>query len=213
MVSGIVGLTGTNTYTGPTQVDVGATLQLGEGGTTGTVEGLIVDNGLVQFNYSGPVTSDNGFVGGGSVEVVAGTVVYTGSGSTVGGAVTIDPGATLQWGDGNPTFLIGGGNAVIDNGALVLNFGGGGVGGTIPISGTGTFELVSGSLNNLGVSTYTGTTTIDPSGFLLLSGAGSISDSSNVIDNGNFDITGVTAGDLDRHAERLGQRSTGRARR
>ena len=194
VVSGIVGLTGTNTYTGPTQVDVGATLQLGEGGTTGTVEGLIVDNGLVQFNYSGPVTSDNGFVGGGSVEVVAGTVVYTGSGSTVGGAVTIDPGATLQWGDGNPTFLIGGGNAVIDNGALVLNFGGGGVGGTIPISGTGTFELVSGSLNNLGVSTYTGTTTIDPSGFLLLSGAGSISDSSNVIDNGNFDISGVTAG-------------------
>jgi fibronectin-binding autotransporter adhesin len=193
VVSGILGLTGTNTYAGPTQVDVGATLQLGEGGTTGTVEGLIVDNGLVQFNYAGPVTSPNGFTGTGSVEVVAGTVVYTGSGSAVGGAVTIDPGATLQWGNGGPTFLIGGAGGVVDNGALVLNFGGGGVGGTIPISGTGTFELVSGSLNNLGVSTYTGTTTIDPAGFLLLSGAGSISDSSDVIDNGLFDISGTTA--------------------
>ena len=194
LASGTLGLTGTNTYAGPTTVDVGATLQLGAGGTTGTVAGNVTDNGLVQFNYSGSVTAPNAVSGAGSAEVVAGTVVFTGSGSALGGAVTIDPGATMQWGAGNPTFLIGGSGGVVDNGALVLNFGGGGVGGTIPISGTGTFELVSGSLNNAGVSTYTGATTIDSAGFLLLSGAGSISDSSNVIDNGTFDISGTTAG-------------------
>ena len=193
LVSGILGLTGTNTYTGTTTVDLGSTLQLGEGGPTGSVAGAVVDNGLVQFNYSGAVTIPGVFSGTGSAEAVAGTVVLTGAGA-IGGTVTIDPGATMQWGAGNPAFLIGGAGGVVDNGALVLDFGGGGVGGTIPISGTGTFELVSGSLNNAGVSTYTGTTTIDPSGFLLLSGPGSISDSSNVIVNGLFDISGTAAG-------------------
>ena len=69
---------------------------------------------------------------------------------------------------GNPAFLIGGSGGVpSDNGALVLNFGGGSVGGTIPISGSGSFELQSGSLNNAEIaSTYTGVTTIDAAGVL-----------------------------------------------
>ena len=193
IAAGTETLTGANTYTGVTTIDLGATLALGDGVSNGTVAGDIVDNGLVQFDYNGAATIPGAFTGGGSAEAVAGTVVITGD-SAIGGNVTIDPGATMQWGAGAPAFLVGGGNAVIDNGALVLNFGGGGVGGTIPISGTGTFELVSGSLNNAGVSTYTGTTTIDPAGFLLLNGAGSIANSSDVIDNGTFDISGTTAG-------------------
>ena len=64
-------------------------------------------------------------------------------------------------GAGGPGCLVGGGNAVVDNGALVMNFGGGGIAGSAPISGAGTVELQSGSLNDSGVSTYTGTTTID----------------------------------------------------
>ena len=100
----------------------------------------------------------------------------------------------MQWGAGNPAFLIGGSGGVVDNGALVLNFGGGGVGGTIPISGSGSFELQSGSLNNAGASTYTGVTTIDAAGVLALTGAGSIANSSNVIDAGTFDISGTAAG-------------------
>ena len=95
--SGTLGLTGTNTYTGPTQIDAGATLKLGNGGATGTVAGLIVDNGLVQFDYSGSVTTANGFTGSGSAELVAGTLVVTGL-SALGGTVTIDSGATMQWG-------------------------------------------------------------------------------------------------------------------
>ena len=95
---------------------------------------------------------------------------------------------------GGPAFLVGAGNGVIDNGALTMNFGGGGIAGAIPISGTGTVELQSGSLNDSGASTYTGTTTIDAAGVFLLTGAGSIANSSNVIDSGVFDISGTTAG-------------------
>ena len=62
-------------------------------------------------------------------------MVVTGA-SAIGGTVTIDPGATMQWGAGGPAFLVGGGNAVVDNGALVMNFGGGGIAGAIPISGS-----------------------------------------------------------------------------
>ena len=193
IASGTETLTGTNTYTGATTIDLGATLKLGNGGTTGTVAGAIVDNGLVQFDYSGSVTAPNSFSGTGSVEAVAGTVVVTGTGF-VGGNVTIDPGATMQWGDGGPAFLVGAANAIVDNGALIMNFGGGGIAGAVPISGSGTVEIQSGSINDSGASTYTGTTTIDAAGLLVLSAGGSISDSSNVIDNGTLDISGTAAG-------------------
>ncbi|HJW40784.1 MAG TPA: autotransporter domain-containing protein [Rhizomicrobium sp.] len=193
--TGILTELGPATYTGGTTIDAGGVLQLASGGgTSGTVTGDIVDNGLLQFNYAGPaVTAANAISGSGNAEVQAGTVIYTGL-SAVGGTVTIDSGATMQWGNGNSAFLVGGGNAVVDNGALVMNFGGGGIGGSIPISGTGTVELVAGSLNDSGVSTYTGSTMIDSSGLFLLSGAGSIADSSDVIDNGVFDISQTTAG-------------------
>ena len=85
-------------------------------------------------------------------------------------------------------------NAVVDNGALVMNFGGGGVGGAIPISGTGSVTIQAGSFNDSAASTYTGATTINTGGLLVLSGGGSIAASSNVIDNGTFDISGATAG-------------------
>jgi len=170
-------LTGNNTYTGATTINTGATLDLGAGGTTGSVAGPIVDNGLVQFNYSGPVTTANAFSGTGSINIVAGTLVVTNT-SFVSGAVTIDNGATMQWGAGGPAFLVGAGNSVADNGLLLMNFGGGGIAGSIPISGSGAVEVQSGSLNDSGASTYTGVTTIDAAGVLALTGAGSIANSS-----------------------------------
>ena len=93
-------LTGTNTYTGATTVDLGATLQLGNGGSTGSVAGNIVDNGLVQFNYSRPGDGRQPLLGhrqGRGGRRHGGRVTGT---SFVGGTVTIDPGATMQWGDG-----------------------------------------------------------------------------------------------------------------
>ena len=168
-------------------------MRLGDGGTTGSVAGNIVDNGLVQFNYSGPGRSPDAFSGGGMVEIVAGTAVITGA-SAIGGTVTIDPGTTMQWGAGGLGFLVGAGNAVVDNGALVMNFGGGGIGGVGPdLRARHPGDPVRLAQRERRQHLH-GTTTIELRAFLNLTGAGSISNSSNVIDNGTFDISGTTAG-------------------
>jgi len=191
---GNVILSGSNTYTGGTTIiDSGATLQLGAGGTTGSVAGDITDNGLLKFDYSGSVTADNALSGGGSVEIAAGTLVYTGQG-TVGGSVTIDPGATLQWGDGSSVVLTNSSAAVTDNGTLAINYGVAGTGGDFKISGSGGLHIESGSFTLSAVTTYTGATTIDAGATLLLYHGGSIADSGDPLVNGTFDISGTTSG-------------------
>jgi outer membrane autotransporter protein len=191
IAGGTQALTGTNTFTGNTTINGGATLALGAGGTTGTVAGNVVDNGLVQFNYGGSVISNNTFSGSGAVEVVAGTVVETGFGG-VSGNVTIDPGATLQWGNAGVGVLSGAN--IVDNGAFVIDFGTSGLGSGIPVIGTGSLEIKSGNVAFAAANTYTGTTTIDSGALFALNGTGSISNSSLVTDNGTFDISGTTAG-------------------
>ena len=53
--TGTTTLTGANTYTGGTTISAG-TLQVGNGGTTGSVAGNVIDNGALVFNRSDAVT-------------------------------------------------------------------------------------------------------------------------------------------------------------
>ena len=59
-------LTGANTYTGGTTISAG-TLQIGNGGTTGSVAGNIVDNAALLFNRTGTLTYAGVISGTGSV--------------------------------------------------------------------------------------------------------------------------------------------------
>ena len=61
------------------------------------------------------------------------------------------------------------------------------------IDGSGGLTLTSGTETLTGANLYTGATTIN-GGTLALSGTGSIADSSDVIDDGIFDISGLTSG-------------------
>jgi fibronectin-binding autotransporter adhesin len=96
--AGTLVLTGTNTYSGNTNVN-GGTLQLGNGGATGSVGGFILlDNGsTLAINRSGAPTISNVIGGTGSLRLMA-EATLTGIGALTGG-VDIDAGVTATIGN------------------------------------------------------------------------------------------------------------------
>ncbi|WP_288194459.1 autotransporter outer membrane beta-barrel domain-containing protein [uncultured Phyllobacterium sp.] len=149
-------LTADNTYTGGTTISAG-TLQLGNGGTSGSIVGNITNNAALAFNRSDTATYAGVISGSGSVaQIGAGTTVLTGDSSYTGGT-TISAG-TLQLGNGGTSGSIVGN--VTNNATLAFNrsdtstFGGVVSGsGSVAQIGTGTTILTAN--NN-----YTGGTTI-----------------------------------------------------
>jgi outer membrane autotransporter protein len=165
--SGVLTLTGANSYTGGTTISAG-TLQLGNGGTTGSITGNVIDNGILAFNRSDVLTFNGVISGAGSVQQIGpGTTILTGTNTYTGGT-TISAG-TLQLGNGGTTGSITGN--VIDNGILAFNrsdsvtFNGviGGQGALVKQGG--------GTLTLTGMSTeFTGPTTVDE-GSLIVDGS------------------------------------------
>jgi len=107
--------TGANTYTGGTTID-GATLQLGNGGASGSIAGDVVDNGTLAINRSDLFTFNSAISGTGafvqagtgtSTTVLTANNSYTGATTVSGGTlrvsgsiaassgVTVNTGATL----------------------------------------------------------------------------------------------------------------------
>ncbi len=154
--SGTLILTGANTFTGDTYINSG-TLQIGAGGTTGSIVGNISSGGQVIFNRSDNVTYGGVFSGGGSLtKSGSGTLILTGA-NTYSGGTTITAGA-LQLGNNSATGSIVG--DIVDNGQLIVSRTGSltlsGV-----ISGSGSLtQSGSGSLTLSNFSSYTGGTTI-----------------------------------------------------
>ncbi|WP_198291200.1 autotransporter-associated beta strand repeat-containing protein [Ancylobacter sp. FA202] len=162
-------LTGTNTYTGDTTVTQG-TLQIGNGGTTGSIGGNVSVAALasLSFNRTDAVAFDGDVSGAGAlVQAGTGTLTLTGTNTYTGGT-TISAG-TLEVGDGGTTGTLVG--DVVNNGALVFNrsdatsFAG-------AISGTGTLDKAgAGTLTLSGANSFTGATTVSAGGLALMGGA------------------------------------------
>ncbi len=161
-------LTGNNSYTGGTTVR-GGTLQLGDGGASGSIVGnVLLDDGTLAidrsdtYSFAGAISGDGAFAHYGP-----GTTILTGSNSYTGG--TTVRGGTLQLGDGGTAGSITG-NALID-GTLAFNrtdavtFGG-------VVSGSGSLEQIgSGALILSGDSAaFAGATTVR-SGRLVVNGS------------------------------------------
>ncbi|MBT2323621.1 autotransporter-associated beta strand repeat-containing protein, partial [Variovorax paradoxus] len=172
--AGTLVFTGTNTYAGGTTISAG-TLQLGNGGTTGSITGDVVNNAALVFDRSDTTTFAGQISGTGALrQQGTGTTVLTGANSYTGGT-TIAAG-TLQLGNGGTSGSIVG--DVVNNGTLVLDR--------------------SDTLSLAGLISGTGTLTQQGTGTTVLTGANSYSGATDVVQgtlvvNGNQSLaTGAT---------------------
>ncbi|MBZ9942478.1 autotransporter-associated beta strand repeat-containing protein, partial [Mesorhizobium sp. BR1-1-13] len=130
--AGTLVLTADNSYAGGTTI-AGGTLQLGNGGATGSITGDVVDNGTLAFDrndsygFAGLIsgsggldqigsgitilTADNSYAG--ATNVREGTLIIDGDQSAATGATTVEAGGAL-----GGVGTIGGDVSVLDNGAL-----------------------------------------------------------------------------------------------
>ncbi len=184
--SGTVIFTGQNTYTGGTTIATGSTLQIGDGGTSGSIIGNVGNDGTLAFNRSDVITFGGDVSGSGALrQDGAGTLILTGTNSYTGGT-TIASGATLQLGAGGTSGSIIG--EVSNAGAMVFNrsdsfaFGGG-------ISGVGEVRQEgSGTVVLSGANTYSGGTSIH-AGTLSISSDGNLGTGGLVIDGATLQTT------------------------
>jgi autotransporter-associated beta strand protein len=115
--TGTLTLTGSNSYSGVTTISAG-TLQIGSGGTTGSIAGNITNNSSLAFNRSDNLTYSGDISGNGSlIKLGTETLTLTGS-NTFSGNTTISAG-TLQIGNGDDTGSIAGN--IANNAFLVFN--------------------------------------------------------------------------------------------
>ncbi|SEL33029.1 outer membrane autotransporter barrel domain-containing protein [Variovorax sp. YR750] len=151
--SGTTALTGANTYSGGTTITAG-TLQLGNGGTTGSIAGNVVNNATLAINHSNAFGFAGAISGGGVLQQLgAGTTTLTGTNTYTGGTV-------VQAG----RLLAGSAGAFVQNTAYTVN------GGTLDL---GTWDLTASSLSGTGgtVALNARTLTVDQAGDSTYAGA------------------------------------------
>ncbi len=201
-------LIGTNTYTGGTVIGAG-TLQIGNGGATGSIAGNVNDNGTLAFNRSTALLFGGTISGSGAVsQIGTGTVTLTAVNAYTG-VTSIASGSTLVLAGGAS---IASSSDVIDNGVLDLSATAaprlaslGGTGSVLlgaqslgltagtdnfsgAISGSGGLTVAGGNQTLSGVNTYTGATSVT-GGALTVNG--SIAASSSVAVGGPGTLSGT----------------------
>ena len=154
-------LSGANTYTGGTTISNGI-LQIGAGGTTGSVQGAIANNGSLIFNRSDATTVTNAISGSGSVTKNAANTLTLSGANTFSGNVTI----------GGGTLAV---TSVADSGSSSL-----GTGTQLTLGGSATVSFTANSSNNTTRSLVLGGT---GGNALKNSGSGALVWSGNVINN------------------------------
>ena len=165
MGGGTTVLTGGSSHAGGTVISHGM-LQLGNGGTTGAIQGDVANNGVLAFNRADEVVFGGRVTGTGQLhQIGGGTTVLTGDSSHAGG--TVISSGVLQLGDGGTTGSILG--DVINNAALAFdradNFQFAGL-----ISGAGELRQIGSGVTVLsGANTYSGATRVE-NGTLLVNG-------------------------------------------
>jgi autotransporter-associated beta strand protein len=218
--AGTLVLSGNNSYTGTTTISVG-TLQLGAGGTTGSLNSgsAIVNNGTLAFNRLNTVTQGTDFAavisgtgaliqaGSGNL-ILSGANTYTGGTTLSGGLITMNASDALGT-TGNITFSGGGlqfsasGTTDVSSriknsaAAVLLNTNAQNISFGSAIDGSNTGGLTkngTGTLILSGNNTYTGATSVN-SGTLTAAAGNALANTSQVVLNngGSFLVTAENA--------------------
>lgn len=180
--AGTLVLGGANTYTGGTTIS-GGTLQIGNGGTSGSITGDVADNASLVFNRGDHVAFNGTVSGNGSlIQAGSGTLMLVGN-STYTGGTKINSG-TLQLGNGGTAGSIVG--DVANNGSLVFNRSDDATFNGI-VSGSGSLTQAStATLTLTGNSTYIGGTTINSGTLQLGNGGAAGAIAGDVTNNGSL---------------------------
>ncbi len=187
----------------------GASVQTLSGAGTVTLGGQTLALTSANDTFGGSIGGSGGVTVSGGSETLSGTNAYTGVTSVgtdgalaLSGAGSIETsnvladnghfsiaetsaGASLMSLSGNGLVALGTQNLTLTN---ANNTFAGSIGGSGCVTVTGGSESLSGA------NTYTGCTVVAPGASLALTGAGGISASSGVADNGTLNISGTTAG-------------------
>jgi len=152
--SGTLILTGTNTYAGGTTIAAGV-LQIGDGGTSGSITGAVVNNRTLAFNRSDDIAFAGAISGTGDLQKRgAGSLTLTGANSYSGGTLIAQGtliGTASSFGTGQ---IMNTGALVIDQ-ATEASF-------ANAINGSGSFTKRGlGNLTLTGTSGMVGSTTVE----------------------------------------------------
>ncbi|MFI5014047.1 MAG: autotransporter domain-containing protein [Hyphomicrobiales bacterium] len=212
--AGTLILTGTDSYTGGTTISAG-TLQIGNGGTTGSIIGNVVDNGTLAFDHSDAVTFPGNVSGtGGLTQLGTGVLTLSGTNSYSGAtfvsagtlqaggagafpnasAFTVMGGATLDLSGFNETIGSLSGAGKVTLGSATLTTGNDGTSTTFSgvISGSGGLTKIgAGTFFLTGASTYTGPTAINGG---ILDVTGSVVSTVSINNGGTLKGNGTVGG-------------------
>ena len=196
--SGTLTLVGANDYSGTTTIAAGNTLQVGNGGTTGSIgTGSVADNGTLVFNRSDAVTVSNPISGTGDInQQGSGRLILTGANTYSGGTSMAGNFGTLQVGDGGTVGSLGTGDVMLSGYHVNLVFNRSDVltvANTISDDGASLVsQRGSGTLILTGANDYSGWTTIAPGSTLQVGDGGTIGSlGSNSVLEGGGTLGGV----------------------
>jgi fibronectin-binding autotransporter adhesin len=182
--NGTLVLAGNNTYSGPTTIYPGATLQIGNGASGENLASLAIANsGTLACSFSDNLSYPGTISGTGALVLYGpGMLTLTGLNNFTG-STTIN-GGVLQVGSGGTLGSISSTSSVMNNGTLLFNRSDSYGGNFSPaISGNGIVTLSGGTLSLTGVSSYFGATSVN-AGTLVVAGSGGINFSSGISING-----------------------------
>lgn len=191
-------LDGDNTYWGGTEIRQG-TLQIGSGGTSGSIVGDVVNNGLLAFNRSDATSFDGAISGSGAVHLIGGDLTLSAINSYTGG--TIVDGGTLRAGAydafvDRTAYTVNAGTLDINDFALNMSSLSG-AGGTVAIGASALTVQQAIDTDFAGSLSGTGSFSKGGKGTLTLSGDNSGFIGEGFVGEGTLAVNGQFGGSLD----------------